>query len=278
MGNAEVSFVTAPDGVRIAAASAGPKGASGVIFIHGVLHSRAIWKKQFADPALAALRLVACDVRGHGDSDKPLAREAYDVERYAGDLKAVIEASGIARPVLVGWSLGSRVMFSYLAACGTSRLGGVMIVGARMKVDGSRQKASDALDASSADDLETRIRSRREFVRACHEIEPSAEELFEITAAAMMVPPYVLRNIVGRPLDNEALIAGLDVPIRIVQGEKDRVSLAHYAQAAARLNPRIALSRYENIGHSPFFEAPERFNLELLSFVRGCETGRAKAS
>ena len=66
--------------------------------------------------------------------------------------------------------------------------------------------------------------------------------------------------------------------IRIVQGDRDRVSLAHYAEAAARLNPRAALSRYENIGHSPFFEAPERFNLELLSFVRGCETGRAKAS
>jgi pimeloyl-ACP methyl ester carboxylesterase len=77
MHDAEFFHVTSADGTRIAAERAGPASGPGVILIHGVLHSRLIWKKQFADPALSKLRLLAFDVRGHGDSDKPMAREAY---------------------------------------------------------------------------------------------------------------------------------------------------------------------------------------------------------
>jgi non-heme chloroperoxidase len=271
MHGADFFFVSSADGTRLAAERAGPAAGQGVILIHGVLHSRLIFKKQFADPALSKQRLLAFDVRGHGDSDKPAARDAYDAERYADDLDAIIKASGFEKPIVLGWSLGSRVMFGYLAKHGWSKLGGLMIVGARMKTDNVRVQSNDALDASLSDDLGRRIPGRTAFVRACHEVPPTESELGEIVAAAMVMPPQVLRNIAGRPLDNEALMAKLDLPIRIVQGEKDAVNLTYHAEAAAKLNPRAELSLYENIGHSPFFEAPERFNKELLDFARICE-------
>lgn len=275
MRKADFFFVSSADGTRLAAERAGPASGQGVILVHGVLHSRLIWKKQFADPVLNTLRLMAFDVRGHGDSEKPVAREAYDAPRYADDLAAVIETSGFVKPIVVGWSLGSRVMFSYLAEHGAAKLGGLMIVGARMKTDNVRVSSNDALDASLSDDLNRRVPGRTEFVRVCHEVAPSPDELREIVAAAMVMPPQVLRNIAGRPLDNEALMASLDLPIRIVQGDKDQVNLPYHAEAAAKLNPRAELSRYENIGHSPFFEAPERFNRELLDFATLCAARRA---
>jgi pimeloyl-ACP methyl ester carboxylesterase len=84
------------------------------LLVHGFLHCSLIWKRQFVDPSLAGLRLAAYDIRGHGDADKPEARDYYQPERFADELDAVIGARGIDKPIVVGWSLGTRMAFNYL--------------------------------------------------------------------------------------------------------------------------------------------------------------------
>jgi len=263
--------VTSPDGVSTTAMRAGPRKPDGVVLIHGVLHSRLIWKRQFADPALADLNMVAYDIRGHGDADKPVDPDAYgDPRRYGDELLAVIDAAGIERPIFVGWSLGSRVLFSYLRHHGASRVAGLMIVGARMKTldNPPVTPASEAMAACASDDLAVRIAARTAFARYCHEIDPGPDELSEIVAASMVMPPQVLRAVAGRPLDVRDIMKGLDLPIRIVQGDRDLINDPVFAEEAAAMNPRARLSVYRDIGHTPFFEAPERFNRELLDFTR----------
>jgi Predicted hydrolases or acyltransferases (alpha/beta hydrolase superfamily) len=282
MQDTETISVIAPDGGQTLAEVAGPQDPSGlgVILIHGVLHSRLIWKRQFADPTLAGLRRLAYDVRGHGDATKPVDRASYDAPRYADELDAVIRASGIARPILVGWSLGSRVMFSYVEKYGTARLGGMMIVGARMKTldNPGPSAAADAMVAALSRDLNTRIPGRRDFVSLCHEVPLAPADLFEMTAAAMAIPPEVLASLSGRPLDVVSLMAGLDIPVRIVQGDCDQVNDPAFAHEALRINPRARLSVYEGVGHTPFFEAPARFGGELLDFVAECRAAGGVAA
>ena len=59
--------------------------------------------------------MVTYDLRGHGNSDKPLEPERYkDSKAWADELQAVMDATGIKRPVLAGWSYGGRIMADYL--------------------------------------------------------------------------------------------------------------------------------------------------------------------
>jgi pimeloyl-ACP methyl ester carboxylesterase len=56
-------------------------------------------------------RMVTFDLRGHGNSDKPLEKAAYhENKRWADDVKAIIDALQINKPVLVGLSYAGRVV------------------------------------------------------------------------------------------------------------------------------------------------------------------------
>src|SRR5262249_21152119 len=74
----------------------------------------------------------------HGNSDKPLEPERYKTSKYWGDeVQAVMDATGLKRPVLVGWSYGGRVMADYLTTHGTAKLAGLNYVDVGQKSDPS---------------------------------------------------------------------------------------------------------------------------------------------
>ena len=108
------------DGLKISAQDWGnPKG-PGIIFVHGFSQSSMSWIKQVTDPELAKeFHMVTYDLRGHGNSDKPLEPERYrNSEAWADELQEVMDATGLKRPVLVGWSYGGRIIADYLLAAG----------------------------------------------------------------------------------------------------------------------------------------------------------------
>src|SRR5690606_33616981 len=94
-----------------------------IVFIHGYSQSHECWDRQFADAALLRdFHLIAFDLRGHGKSGKPLQADAYrDPQRWADDVRTVIEASCARPPCLVGWSYAGRVINDYVGATGTAR-------------------------------------------------------------------------------------------------------------------------------------------------------------
>ena len=77
-------------------------------------------------------RIIAYDLRGHGLSDKPTDPACYqDGKRWADELAAVIAAKRLRRPVLVGWSLGGRVLRQYLMHYGDGALSGINFLASR---------------------------------------------------------------------------------------------------------------------------------------------------
>ncbi|MGY1772717.1 alpha/beta fold hydrolase [Blastococcus sp. SYSU D00813] len=105
--------VVHPDAVDPAALA----GADGdvVLFVHGNVSSSLFWQ-----PTLLALagtgrvRPIAVDLRGYGDTD-PLPVDARrGVRDWADDLAALVDALGLARVHLVGWSMGAAVVLQYL--------------------------------------------------------------------------------------------------------------------------------------------------------------------
>src|SRR6266700_2274489 len=75
-----------------------------MVLIHGITSSARSWMR--VGPALAdRYRVYAFDMRGHGDSVKPLSG-AYSLRQTADDAVAFIEALELQQPVLLGHSWG----------------------------------------------------------------------------------------------------------------------------------------------------------------------------
>lgn len=100
-------FVKTPDGVRIAYETVGEGDA--VVLVHGFAASRI---QNWKDPGWyqtltgAGYRVIAMDLRGHGDSDKPHSTAAYDHAIMAEDIVAVMEAAHAGEAFLMGYSMG----------------------------------------------------------------------------------------------------------------------------------------------------------------------------
>ena len=84
-------------------------GKESVVFIHANSLSKEIFDEQLAAFA-GNRRVIAIDLPGHGgSSDAADARRTYCLEGYADCVAVVLEAIGVERAVIVGWSLGGHV-------------------------------------------------------------------------------------------------------------------------------------------------------------------------
>jgi pimeloyl-ACP methyl ester carboxylesterase len=91
---------------------AGPGEA--VVLVHGNVSSALFWQQTLLAVAAAGHRVLAVDLRGFGDTD-PLPVDARrGVRDWSDDLAALLDALGLDRVHLVGWSMGGGVVLQYL--------------------------------------------------------------------------------------------------------------------------------------------------------------------
>jgi non-heme chloroperoxidase len=126
--------VTTPDGLTISAQEYGNPNGPGIVFIHGFSQSNLSWMRQTNSDLAKEFHIVTYDLRGHGNSDKPLDKARYwDNKAWADELQAVIDAAGLKRPVLVGWSYAGRVISDYVTHRGAGGISGINFVDASIK-------------------------------------------------------------------------------------------------------------------------------------------------
>ncbi|WP_042386952.1 SDR family oxidoreductase [Streptacidiphilus melanogenes] len=102
------SYVTAPDGVRLAVFEWGERSAATtVVLVHGYPDTHAVWRP-IAEQLAERHHVVAYDVRGAGHSDAPRAVRSYTLATLEADLGAVLAEVSPDKPVhLVGHDWGS---------------------------------------------------------------------------------------------------------------------------------------------------------------------------
>ena len=132
MAEGEQSEVRAPDGTRLAVYEWGDPSGPEIVLIHGFAQSHLCFEPQVRSTLASHCRIVAFDLRGHGSSAQPADPAAYRGRVWADDIAAVLSAKGLARPVLVGWSMGGRIIRQYLMTYGDGRLGGVNFVASQV--------------------------------------------------------------------------------------------------------------------------------------------------
>jgi pimeloyl-ACP methyl ester carboxylesterase len=103
------------DGLRLAVRSEGEGPA--VLLLHGFPDSWRIWRHQIPALVASGSQVIAPDLRGFGDSDKPADVRSYRVGKSVGDLTTILDALGIERAHVVGhdWGAGLAWAFALLA-------------------------------------------------------------------------------------------------------------------------------------------------------------------
>src|SRR6202161_3970076 len=267
--------VTAPDGHTISAQEYGNPNGPGIVFIHGFSQSHLSWMRQTDGDLAKEFQLVTYDLRGHGNSDKPLEAARYrDSKAWGDEVQAVIDAAGLKRPVLVGWSYAGRVIYDYVAPHGSGGISGIDFVDASIKFIpeyvGDNLKN---LPLMASEDMLTNINATRVFLHGCFSKQPSTDDFETMLAFNMMVPPKVRAGLSGRPLDATEIMAKVTIPVLVSHGAEDKNAKVETAKYTASVIPGAKLSVYDGIGHSPFYEDAPRFNSELAALVRTANKG-----
>ncbi len=79
-----------------------------VLLLHGFPDTHAVWRKQIPALVAAGYRVIAPDVRGHGETEAPKAVREYRLEQQVADVLALLDVLAIREPVrLVGHDLGA---------------------------------------------------------------------------------------------------------------------------------------------------------------------------
>lgn len=289
------STVEGVDGVPLNVVEAGDPAKPGILFVHGIGQSYLSFENQLHSPLAQEFHLVAFDLRGHGNSGRPYNREAYvDSAKWAGDLERVRVATGLAHPVLVGWSYGTVVTSDYLRHYGAGNLAGIALIGAyggltpppaqRPPPGSPPAGQSVAAPMPSLRDQQTSL-SLEDNIAASHRVAllltaktMSPEWVERATLMGMLLPRPAHAWMFDRSLANQDLVPKITVPLLVFVGGKDvnNTPLAG-AEALVAKVPGARLTLFPDSGHSPFAEDPERFNRELGAFARSDFSSAARA-
>jgi non-heme chloroperoxidase len=259
--------IKTPDGVAIAAQEWGCASGREIVFIHGFSQSHQCWKKQIESELAESFRMVTYDLRGHGDSDKPLDGVFYrESSRWAQELNSVIAGMHLQRPVLVAWSYGGRVVCDYLLSYGDDSIAGINFVGAATKTpeNAPGRKLIGAMATTDASENATRTLA---FLKACTALPMSAEDLDSMLAFNLLTPVEVRSYMSGRPAPYEEALRKIRVPLLVTHGEKDQIVALDVGQYTSSMVAGAEASFYPESGHMPFWEESVRFNQELAAFV-----------
>jgi pimeloyl-ACP methyl ester carboxylesterase len=251
VGNVEVSYSDQGAG-------------DGVVLVHGFAAStQENWAKAgwIAMLTRANRRVVAVDLRGHGQSAKLYDPAAYSLGLMANDVLAVVEHLQIKKPDLIGFSLGARVVLELLRQRGDRFLLGVLCgVGDLLinpKMDRDPAAFSAAMEAASADHV-TDDMARRFRLFA----EGQGQDLKALAACSRGL------NATGAGWQPETL-AAIKNETLVVTGSGD--DLAGSPEALAACFPNAKGKRIPGCGHMDCLTQP-MFKAAVMDFLAGYPT------
>lgn len=264
-----MSYLDAATGVRLRFTDRGPEHTRPFVLVHGWKGSHRLW-----DPVIVRLqrdhRVVAFDLRGMGESDKP--RCIYDFDALSDDLGAVIDGLGLDNAVLVGWSMGTTVSLRYLERGGPG-VGRLVIVNGPLRLT----QAPDFPHAMTQAELDGYVEAlrdqwpagEREF-QAATVLEGSEALVDWLYAIALQTPLDVALSLVEQQakLDLRDAVAALEVPVLAAYSTHDPYYPPALAQYIAERAPTGDHVLFHRSRHCIPIEEPDRFTGVLREFAR----------
>lgn len=234
-----------------------------VVLLHGLMLSGACWS-----PLARALEedydVIMPDARGHGYSSVPEYGYCYD--DLAADVVKLIDALGLAAPVLLGHSMGGMTA-AVVASRNPKQLRGVILADPTFLTPQRQREVHE----SNVTDQHRQIlnRPREDYlaeIRGRHS--RRSQELIELFAQARFQTSIRAFEILTPPNpDYVQLIKTLDVTSLLVIGDVGAVVSPEVATELARLNQHLEVVQIAEAGHAVPYDQPERFSAVVQTFL-----------
>ena len=274
------SHITTADGVQLYYKDWGPKDGPVVTFSHGWPLSSDSWESQMIFLAGQGYRVVAHDRRGHGRSSQPW--DGNDMDHYADDLAAVIQALGLDDVTLVGFSTGGGEVARYIGRHGTGRVKKAVLVSAvpplmLRTADNPGGLPIDVFDGIRKASLENRSQLYLDLASGPFYgfNRPGAE------VSQGLIDSWWAQGMQGGHKNTYDSIAAFsatdfrddlkkfDVPTLVIHGDDDQiVPIDSSGRASAALVDGAELLVYPGAPHGLTDTHKDRVNRDLLAFLR----------
>lgn len=253
-----------------------------LLLLHGSSGEKDNWNR-VARHLTPHLRVIALDLPGFGDSDRP-ADGAYGLWDQVAHIRAFAAELGLRRFHLGGHSFGGRVAAMY-AARHPEQVAGLWLLAPGGVLSAEPSVLSQQLSRGEANPL---------FLRSAADFDAYLQV---VMAQPPVLPRPVKRGFAARavaradlhreifdairakgPALDDVIAGAAQVPARLVWGGRDRV---WHPSGAAILRHKLPLATsllLPEIGHTPIFEAPQLVAEDFLAFLQGLPQQRAIAA
>ena len=276
------------DGAQLFIEEAGSESKKGAIFIHGSALRTDVWHYQLS--GINDHRLVFYDLRGHGRS-QPKGERRYSIPTLVDDLLTVIEDAGLEQVVLVGHSVGGMIA---LDLCSTrpdllgTAIRGVVCVNTTHRsayetvVGGAAVARIERVLRHPLDALGTysnRVDSLRKIIKPSDTLfmavsfaafgpRPSAKQIDFTYDMLAETPTDTIFDLFKAYRDFEVteLLPDVTVPVLVVTGSHDRITVPGASQFLADNLPKAELRMFDGCGHMTMMEKHKEFNTMLAAF------------
>lgn len=258
-----------------------------LLLIHGVGDNSTTWSSVHAKLA-QRFTVIAPDLLGHGESDKP--RADYSLAAFANGMRDLLAALRIDRVTVIGHSLGGGVaaQFAYQYPEFVERIVLVAAGGVTTEVSPALRLAAmpGGAEALAVLRLPGAISSLRLVGRAAKAVLGSSRAGRDLPdflhlverlrdPAALSAFSHTLRGVVDghgqfvTMLDRSYLMKS--VPKQLIWGEGDPIIPVGHARIAHEAMPDSRLEIFEDSGHMPFHDHPDRFVETIERFIDSTE-------
>jgi len=258
-----------------------------VVFSHGWPLNADAWDDQMLFLASHGYRCIAHDRRGHGRSDQPW--HGNDMDTYADDLAALIEALDLNDIVLVGHSTGGGEVVRYIGRHGTKRVARLVLIGAVPPLmlrtrDNPVGLPLDAFDEIRNGLLRDRSQYYRDLSAAFYganrpgsEVSQGVRDAFWLWCMQAGLAGAYACVAEFSETDFTEDLKKIDVPTLIIHGDDDQiVPIDASARRSVEIIRDATLRVYEGAPHGLFATHKDRLNADLLEFLKAAR-GRMAA-
>lgn len=275
-------YVTTKDSVDIFYKDWGPKDAQPIVFHHGWPLSADDWDAQMLFFVQKGYRVIAHDRRGHGRSSQ--VSDGHDMDHYAADAFAVVEALDLRNAVHIGHSTGGGEVARYVAKHGqpAGRVAKAVLVSAVPPLMLKTEANPDGLPLEVFDGFRNALAANR----AQFFVDVPSGPFYGFNRPGATVHQGVIDNwwrqgMMGSALahyegikafsetDQTGDLKSITVPTLVLHGEDDQiVPIADAALKSIKLLQNGTLKTYPGYAHGMLTINAEILNADLLAFVQ----------
>jgi len=246
------------DGARIHYKSYG-KGPDALVLIHGWGCDLTHWRDQIPEFAKRN-RVIALDLPGHGESDKP--QITYSMDLFANAIDAVMRDAKVERAVVMGHSMGTPVARQFYRKYPQKTLG-IVIVDGGLRPFGTKEMREQFVSMFRAPTYKDALAQM--FVQMKGTLAPADQE--RIKASFSNTPQHVLVSAMEN-MGQDSLYGNdkMNVPVLAILA-KSPFWQPDTEKFFRSLAPDFELQWFEGVGHFVMVEKPKEFNEAVIAFL-----------